>query len=174
MACLASKTSAFDKVPLLRLCISTNPDRLERVWELFWRKTDHVDFKFKFNAQTAVEGFRIMQAQLQGLESWDNHWKCRTRSTPMSAWTMLPRHSYHNVQGLGVRKRNVGFAIMWFLTKNVGAGDGTEHMEILIEWRDENEVPHVVLRTVLQDWKNSFGIFWLCQDVSTLWFLNKT
>jgi hypothetical protein len=43
--------------------------------------------------------------------------------------------------------------------KNVGAGDGTEHMEILIEWRDENEVPLVVLRTVLQDWKNSFGIF---------------
>ena len=72
---------------------------------------------------------------------------------------MLPCHSYHNVQGLGVRKRNVGFAIMRFLTKNVGAGDGTEHMEILIEWRDENEVPHVVLRTVLQDWKNSFGIF---------------
>ena len=45
------------------------------------------------------------------------------------------------------------------LTKNVGAGDGTEHMEILIEWRDENEVPLVMLRTVLQDWKNSFGIF---------------
>ena len=55
--------------------------------------------------------------------------------------------------------------------KNVGAGTGSARMKISIEWRVETEVQLVVLRTILQDWEKSIGIFLLFQDFIALWFL---
>ena len=67
----------------------------------------------------------------------------------------------------------LGFGNMWFVFKM------SEPVPAMPVWTIKSngglrpEVPLVVFRTVLQDWKKCNGIFWLFQDFITLRFLNE-
>ena len=59
----------------------------------------------------------------------------------------------------------------WF--EYVGAYTAWDHMFIHVKWRDETEIPLVMLRTVLQDCKKGIGTFWIFQDFNASRFLNE-
>ena len=55
----------------------------------------------------------------------------------------------------------------------VGAYTAWDHMFSHVKWRDETEIPLVMLLTVLQDCKKGIGTFWIFQDENVLRFLNE-
>ena len=143
MACLASKITTFNKVQLLRVGISTYPGRPERVWELFW---------WKIPTMWTSSSSSMRKLMWRVLEIWkhiDRVWNLGIivqNVGPVARRWAHGQHSngFHVIASTvwwGIQKWKCRVCNHMICNKNVGAGEGTEHMEILIKWRDENELP---------------------------------